>query len=125
MENNIDKDIEKVKEFLNGKKMQYGEKGYKNNNNFITIENILSELKKKDIEIEVLKRQVNVDNIILEKQDKELQTYKKMVSKIKEKIREGMKNLYVDTCSKDEGKYEAYMSIDRILEQYEKNKNNY
>ena len=40
----LDKDLERVKDFLNGKKMQYGEKAYKNNNNFIAIENVLSEL---------------------------------------------------------------------------------
>ena len=43
-------------------------------------------IEKKDIEIEILKRQVDVDNIILEKQDKETETWKKIAEKLADKL---------------------------------------
>lgn len=37
--------------------------------------------------------------------------------KIEETVKKGMKNLWVDSCAEDAGKYSAYMSIRRILEE--------
>lgn len=59
------------------------------------IAGVLSELEKKDIEIEVLKRQVDVDNIILEKQNKELETYKKIAEKLAELLLKGNEVPYI------------------------------
>ena len=37
--------------------------------------------------------------------------------KIEETVKKGMKNLWIDTCAEDAGKYSAYMSIREILEE--------
>ena len=55
---NIDEDIKIVEDYLLGKKMQYGEKYYKNNNNFQAIENLLSRLKTAERMNDVLAEQL-------------------------------------------------------------------
>lgn len=37
--------------------------------------------------------------------------------KIEETVKKGMKNLWIDSCAEDSGKYSAYMSIRSILEE--------
>ena len=47
----------------------------------------------------------------------QLNKEKEKNKKIEETVKKGMKNLWVDTCAEDAGKYSAYMSISRILEE--------
>lgn len=142
MENNIDKDIEKVKDFLNGKKMQYGEKGYKNNNNFMAIENVLSELekekettndlrewndfyKKEDIKIkekirDILETDENIENEkALIKIKSELETYKKIVDEKNKELNE--ENLRCSKLAVENNDLKEKLEIsEKIAEKIEK-----
>ena len=49
--------------------------------------------------------------------EKELKNNYISKEKIKTEIKNKMKNLWVDTCAEDSGKYTAYMSILNLLEE--------
>ena len=55
-----------------------------------------------------------IENLI-----QEYKELKKKIKKIEDTVRNGMKNLWIDSCAEDSGKYSAYISILNILEEGE------
>lgn len=108
--NNLNKDIEKLKGLIEYANIEDVDLSDCLSREYIqSTENVLSEF---ETLREISGGLIN-DNANLKEK---LQTYKDIIGEIIEEIRNGMKQLYVDTCVKDEGKYEAYRDVMYILE---------